>query len=637
MAELVVRAPELDGDLEWLGTDRRPTLRELRGQLVVIDFWTYCCVNCMHVVPVLRRIEERFAGRPVVVLGVHSAKFDAEQDPARIREAMARYEIEHPVLVDREMRTWSAYAVRSWPTIVVVRPDGTIAAIAPGEPDADALARFLDEELARARARGTLAKEPWRAHAPSARREGPLAYPGKVAVGPDGAIAIADGGHHRVLVVDAAGRVTHAIGSGRAGHADGALGEAALDDPQGMAWRSATELFVADARAHAVVRVDLAAGRVETIAGTGELGAEPLVGERDARTTALRSPWDLALDGETLYVAMAGSHQIASIDLARGRVRLVAGTGAESIVDGPFAEATFSQPSGLALVGRRLYVADSETSSVRELDLDAGRVRTVVGRGLFDFGDRDGPREVALLQHCIGIGADGEGRLVVADTYNGKLRRVDARSGEVRTLCAGLSEPAGLAWEAARGGWIVADTNAHRVVRVAADGSRVEPIAIEAAPAPARGREARAEGGPASPSTEWFTRLLRARGGAALAPGKGTIAFDVAAPQGKKLAAGSPVSIALEVSRRSDLLLLDATSLRLESRGGAAQPVEIAVRVTPFDAPAVEAELVARVDAVVCGLDADAAGAVCEPWRAWLRLPVRLAKDGGARVELSAE
>jgi hypothetical protein len=222
---------------------------------------------------------------------------------------------------------------------------------------------------------------------------------------------------------------------------------------------------------------------------------------------------------------------------------------------------------------------------------------------------------------------------VVADTYNGKLRHLEASTGEVRTLAAGLSEPGGLAWDAARGAWLVADTNAHRVVRVTPDG-RIEPLDVRGAPSPARGRLPRAERTSSSTSGEFFTRRMNPREGHALAPGPGALAFHVTAPDGKKLAAGSPLVVTLEVSRRSDLLVLDATELRLPSAGGATQRLEVPVHVQPFDAEQVDAEMVARIDAVVCDLDADAPGAVCEPWRAFMRLPVTLAKGGGARVEM---
>ena len=637
-----VHAPEFDPDLTWLRSQRPLTLRELRGQIVILDFWTYCCVNCMHVIPVLRRIEERFAEEPVVVIGVHSAKFEGEKDAARIEQAMRRYDVTHPVIVDRDMRTWSAFAVRSWPTLVVVRPDGTIAAVAPGEAELDVLARFVDDELAAARKKGTLAKAPFAVHTPPPRDDGPLSYPGKVAVGPSGLLAIADSGHHRVLVTDADGRVIHAIGTGVAGQVDGALDQASFDDPQGIAWRSRTELFVADARAHTIARIDLAAGTVTTIAGIGELGAQPLPLSvtTDALATALRSPWDLLLDGELLYVAMAGSHQIAVVDLAARTIAALAGNGAESIVDGAFEAATFSQPSGLCQVGRMLYVADSETSAVRELDLDRRIVRTVVGTGLFDFGDRDGPREEALLQHCVGIACDGDGRVVVADTYNHKLRRVDRSTGEVRSLAADFHEPAGIAWDAARRGWIVADTNAHQLVRLSVDGATRATIEITSAPTPRLGRidsvHAPAMGGDAA----WFTTLFRAKDDAALAPAtpRATIGFELRAPQGKKIATASPIVVSVEVSRRGDLIVPAGTEQRVDAAGGAMERVVLSLSIERFDDGPIEAEIIARADMVVCAADVDASaeGAVCEPYRTWLRLPVRLAKSGGAHVELVA-
>jgi sugar lactone lactonase YvrE len=611
-------------------------MRELRGQVTILDFWTYCCVNCMHVLPVLRQIEERFAGEPVVVLGIHSAKFDSEKDASRIEQAMRRYDVHHPVLVDRDMRTWQAFAIRSWPTLVVVRPDGTIAAVAPGEPDAAVLGQFIEAELERARRKGQLADAPFSVEAVRVAADSALSYPGKVAVASDGRIAVSDSGHHRVLVLDGQGHVLEAIGSGLSGNVDGPFADAAFDDPQGLAFGHEGELYVADARAHTIRRVDFHDRRVTTIAGTGALGVAPLAGRRPARETPLRSPWDIVKDGERLIVAMAGSHQIAVLDLEAGTIERLAGTGAESIVDGSFANATFSQPSGLALIGRSLYVADSETSAVRELSLDSERVRTVVGRGLFDFGDRDGARDVALMQHCIGIAAGPGERLLVADTYNDKLRFVDRQSGAVRTFFeGGLAEPAGLAWDPSRSAWIVADTNHHRLLRVTEDGSAAV-IAITGAPTPQRGAVRAPEGARRVGGVEWFTTQLEARDGASLAPGDGTIEFVVRAPTAKKFSTGSPISLSLEVSRRSDLLIPHETELQVEASGAPEERVRVAVRVEPLDVARIESELVVRIDGVTCDVRGDEEGAACEPHRAWLRIPVRLAQAGAALVTFDA-
>jgi DNA-binding beta-propeller fold protein YncE len=591
----VIHAPELPTGLTWLNAPRAIALRELRGHVVILDFWTYCCINCMHVIPVLRRIEEEYASSPVVVLGVHSAKFDAEKDAARVLEAMRRYDVAHPVVVDRDMQVWEAFAVRSWPTLVVVRPDGTIAAVAPGEPDPAALERLIGDELAAAQRRGQLAPSPFAFRAAGHAESGALRYPGKIAVSAKGKIAIADSGHNRVLVVDPGGRVLSAIGSGRAGYGNGAFEEAAFDDPQGLAWSGENELFVADARTHTVRGIDLTRREVREIAGTGVLGEAPLDRRRGATACALRSPWDLALDGRRLYVALAGSHQIALVNLDARTIEPVAGNGVESIDDGPFEVATFSQPSGLALDARSrmLYVADSETSSVRVLDLDRRTVRTLVGHGLFDFGDRDGPCDTARLQHDLGVALSPQGALVVADTYNHKLKTVDRESGATTTFFAGdLAEPSALAW--ANGEWLVCDTNHHRIARVGERGEARGAIAISGAPSPKSGRIEGDGGSTGVLDSSWFTTRLAARG--TLGPGEAALLLAIPAPAGKKFAPGTPVTLTIEVSRRSDLLVLKASQLRLTAEE--ARAARLALTVRPFEEEKIDAELVLRIDGV---------------------------------------
>jgi sugar lactone lactonase YvrE len=529
-----IRAPELDRALAWLNTDRPLSLRELRGQLVLLDFFTYCCINCLHVLPTLRALEERHRDDPLVVIGVHSGKFDEERDPARIREALARHDVRHPVAVDDGRRLWHAYTIRAWPTLVLVRPDGTIAWTASGEPDPAQLEARIAEELAAARRAGTLGPpSPVRRAPPMA--EGFLRYPGKVAVAPDGRLAVADSGHHRVVVATPEGRVLTVVGSGRRGLADGAFEDAAFDDPQGLCW-DGEQLWLADTQNHALRRIDLMTRTVETVGGTGRLGGARFpVGPAPARSVDLRSPWDVVREGQTLYVAMAGTHQIWALDLAVGTLGPWAGLGAEALIDGscsggscsggscsedagsegsrsgagrsgasrpePLAEAAFAQPSGLALGqdqdGQRwLYVADAESSAVRAIALGpgpaAGQVTTLVGEGLFDFGDVDGPGGPggpARLQHCLGVAA-GPGGLVVADTYNHKIKRIaplhlgEARAApEVSTIYTGacalaLAEPGGLAW-APDGSLVVADTNHHRLLRLRFTAAGVSAVVIE--------------------------------------------------------------------------------------------------------------------------------------------------------------
>ena len=619
-----IHAPELDGDFEWLNTQTPLSLRELRGHVVVLDFWTYCCINCMHVLPVLAELEARFSDQPFAVIGVHSGKFDAERDAARIREAMGRYDIHHPVVVDKDFAIWSRFAVRSWPTLVVIRPDGTIAAHAPGEPEVEQLAAFVEKEFARARANGTLAKQLRTTRAVDERTDKTLKYPGKVRVLDEARLAVSDSGHHRVLVVNRSGEVLHTIGSGLAGFRDGAFDDAAFDDPQGVALIGDT-LFVADARNHAIRACDLNLQQVTTIAGTGELALSMPMSRVAARGVALRSPWDLEARGPELFVAMAGSHEIWRYFADDSTIERFAGTGAEALVDGSLLESAWAQPSGLSLSGKLLWVADSETSAVRCIDLSDGHVRTLVGKGLFDFGDVDGPADEALLQHALGIRAHGDD-VLVCDTYNGKVKKMDSQ-GNLTTLASGFSEPGALD-VFSDGAIIVADTNAHRIVELRAGEQSV--FEIRNARSALHGRVPRS--GPARPLAAvdgWFDTILNVPDGAGLRRGTGALRLTLTAPRGKKIAADAPIAMTVEVSRRSDLLFVPTPTFSLRAKGGAHEVVDIATESLALPQASIEAELVLKISYVVC----DAANeSACFPGRVHVQVPVRLLREGGSEI-----
>jgi DNA-binding beta-propeller fold protein YncE len=499
---------------------------------------------------VLGALEDKRRNEPVVVIGVHSAKFEAEADAERIAEAVARHGVRHPVVVDEGYRIWRAYAVRSWPTLVLIRPDGTIAAVSPGEADLGPLDAEVGRALDEARSDGTLARTPFRAEAPGLGPPGPLAFPGRVVGLPGGRLAVSDTGHNRLLVLDAEGRALAVAGSGEAGLADGPLAAARFRHPQGLAWDAEGDLlFVADTGNHALREVSLERGRVRTIAGNGSLGRGMPRGPVPAAGMPLRSPWDVAVAGDYLLVAMAGTHQIWALNRPAETLGVLAGSGREAIEDGPFVSASFAQPSGLALSGPRLYLADSETSAVRFLDLPKGEVRTLVGTGLFDFGDRDGVRGNARLQHPLAV-AHGPRGLLVADTYNDKIRSVDEETGEVATAFAGgdgvsLREPGGLC-QLPDGRIVVADTNHHRLIEIRRDGTaHVLDVAVEASPATASvqgqgsaDRGARSEGGVEEEGASVFA-LPRASVGV----GDVTLRLRLEPPAGFDLAEGSRVSV----------------------------------------------------------------------------------------------
>ena len=470
-----VRAPQLVGRGGWINTADDLSLARLKGKVVLLDFWSFCCINCLHIIDELRPLEERF-GDALVVVGVHSPKFEHERDHEALERAVARYDVRHPVLDDPDRTTWDQYGIRAWPTLVLVDPAGYATAAVSGEGNARALEREIARMIEEHREAGTLDETPVSMLSPSVGG-GALRFPGKVAAGPTGLVSVSDSGHNRIVVtrVDGDGAEVVAVaGTGARGLADGAFAQAKFTDPQGMLFLDEDTLLVADTGNHAIRRLNLREGTVETIAGNGTQARYGATGGR-ANKTALNSPWDLASWGGVVVVAMAGPHQLWALDLEADDVGVLAGSGFESLGDGPVQMAALAQPSGLAPDGEKLWFVDSETSSLRYLDR-SGRVFTAVGSGLFDFGYKDGPAQDALLQHPLGVVSTIRGP-VVCDTYNSALRRYDVESGELSTLTRdGLSEPSGGA-TLDDGELLVADTNNHRLVRVGEDGE-VRPFEL---------------------------------------------------------------------------------------------------------------------------------------------------------------
>ncbi len=471
-------APEFPGGLDWLNTDVPLTLAELRGKVVLLDFWTYGCINCIHIIPDLRRLEEEFA-EELVVIGVHSAKFVNEGATDNIRQVILRYDLEHPVVNDRDFEVWRTWGAQAWPTTVLIDPAGNVVGGHAGEGVYDVvqpvIASLVDEFAASGgldRSAVTFALEK------DGQPERVLAFPGKVAVAAgDPRLFIADTGHNRIVVADrSTGDVLAVYGSGREGFEDGPAQTAAFASPQGLALDGdGLTLYVADTNNHAIRAVDTGTGQVRTLLGTGRQGWPPAGGT--APEVDLASPWDVLVEDTTLYIAMAGHHQIWSMDLSSGTAGPLVGSAREGVLNGALHQAELAQPSGLALADGLLYFADSESSSIRYADVAApvGETGLVAGgaANLFEFGDVDGAGEEARFQHPLGV-AVWDGSLIVADTYNSRLRLIDPITQQVTTFLGGeqgwqdgeaprFYEPGGLAVDGDT--MYVADTNNH-VVRI---------------------------------------------------------------------------------------------------------------------------------------------------------------------------
>jgi thiol-disulfide isomerase/thioredoxin len=482
-----VPAPSLEGGVEWINSSGPISLRELRGKLVILDFWTYCCINCLQTLPELKRLEQAYR-RELVVIGVHTPKFLNEHDTDNIREAVVRHQVDHPVVNDAGLAIARKYGVEVWPSLRVIDPQGYLIASHQGEATFEMLNRFVRRTLARYRRQRALDETPLRFDLERyAVKPTPLRFPGKVlADASSRRLFIADSGHNRIVIASLDGTLLETVGSGQVGRQDGPYDQASFSHPQGMALAE-DDLFVADTENHLLRRIDLASKHVTTVAGTGQQARQFIV-----RSTAqplaipLASPWDLWWHQEGLYIAMAGTHQVWKMSLDRLRLGPFAGSGTEDIVDGRLLPRTalqpgfaaFAQPSGLASDGEYLYVADSEGSSIRAVPIGGkGSVATLLGTArlpaarLFTFGDRDGPVRGALLQHPLGL-AWWRNRLYVADTYNNKIKEIDLGQLVIKTIAgdgqpgladqpARFDEPAGLS--VAEASLYVADTNNHAI------------------------------------------------------------------------------------------------------------------------------------------------------------------------------
>lgn len=494
-------APDLDGGIEWLNAAGPISMKDLRGKIVLLDFWTFCCINCMHVLPDLDFLEKKYA-KEIVVIGVHSAKFDNEKETGNIRKAILRYEIAHPVVNDANMTIWRKFGVRAWPSLVVVDPEGNYCGYVSGEGNRELLDTVIQKLIAYHKPKGTLDESPVNFELERTKSAAsPLRFPGKIVADEAGKrLFISDSNNNRIVISSLSGKLIEVIGSGTVGSKDGTYKDAQFDHPQGMTLIGNT-LYVADTENHQLRTVDLTNKTVATLAGTGEQ-ARFRAGGGKLTETALNSPWDLAAVDGILYIAMAGPHQIWAHKLGSNTIWPYAGSGREDIQNGNLDEGALAQPSGITTDGKNLFVVDSEGSSVRQITTDPnndlsepkGKISTPVGphslpngRTLFEFGDVDGSKEDARFQHPLGI-VFHNGGLFVADSYNHKIKFIDLKTREAVTwLGTGkngvqldpvqFAEPAGMA--IAEGTLFVADTNNHRIVAIELKSKAARDFPIE--------------------------------------------------------------------------------------------------------------------------------------------------------------
>src|SRR6266478_2708639 len=595
-----LRAPELAGGRGWLNTAKPLSLAALKGKVVLLDFWTYGCINCMHIIPDLKKLEKKYSNE-LVVIGVHSAKFENEKDTENIRRIVLRYEIEHPIINDADFNIWRSYAVNAWPTRYLIDPAGYIIGKLTGEGGYEALDKAIADLIAEFRKRGELNEAPLKLVLERAKvGDLPLAFPGKILADQKSErLFIADSGHNRIVIAKLDGTLVETIGNGVHGARDGSIDQATFFRPQGMVL-SGDLLYVADTENHLIREIDLKSKTVKTIAGTGEQMREYGV-KGPALQVALNSPWDLQLVGHTLYVAMAGPHQIWKLDLDKQEVSTFAGTGREARIDGSVDEAGFAQPSALATDERTLYVSDAEANIIRAINLSpGGKVRTLVGGNLFDFGDEDGSGNDVRLQHPLGLALWND-KLLIADTYNHKIKLLDPAARSVKSFAGtgkpgqsdgarpSFYEPAGLA--VAGDKLFVADTNNHaiRVVDLKTKETRTLPIKGLQPPAVSQS----ADNTEAAPNTQEIKLPLQK-----VRAGEATFSINVELPRGYHLNPTAPQHYKISVENGSKSLTISEQDASRSTKGSQL-PIRIPVKASEGGA----AELHASFTFVYCRED----------------------------------
>jgi thiol-disulfide isomerase/thioredoxin len=495
-----LKTPDFRKQQDWFNSAPLSFERELKGKITVLDFWTYCCINCIHILPDLAFLEKKFEHDPVAFVGVHSAKFDNEKDSENIRQAIIRYEITHPVVNDIELFLWNSLSIRSWPSLAVIGPKGNLLTIFSGEGQRDNLDHFIaaalefysSSELNNTPLDIVLEKEK---NVPTS----PIRFPGKLALDQEGKrLFISDSNQNRILITDLEGQLIDLIGSGIPGLNDGSYAEAQFNRTQGLAYHD-NKLYVADTENHAVRLVDLSQHRVHTLIGTGIQGRD-YQGGRHGKEQEISSPWDLVLSDELLYVAMAGTHQIWAYNFSTDIMQVFSGYGAEQNFNShnPL-KAAWAQPSGLSIGDGVMFVADSESSSVRSIDLQNLHSKTLVGGdnsnpyNLFSYGDIDGQGDRAKLQHALGVVWWKEKkRIIVADTYNHRLKLLNPEDNTIEKwvgsgksgyldgigLETEFSEPSGFALDDENQKLYVADTNNHFIRLINLKNNQVSTLQV---------------------------------------------------------------------------------------------------------------------------------------------------------------
>lgn len=469
------RAPEFSAGLEWFNVEHPVRLADQVGRVVLLVFGASSSIYCQRVLQDLHVLGRKYRD-DLVIISVNTPRYAAERKRSHVLKAINKHHIHHALVHDPEKQLWNMYGIKAWPTQVLIDREGLVLGSMSGDGKLAQLDAVIGNQLEQTSSLVALLPAPVVKHCVR-EASAALSFPGRITTAND-RLYVSDSGHNRILVLSLRGDVLRQYGSEAAGFIDGNGSNAAFNNPQGMTF-SGDFLYVADERNHAIRRINIVTGDVDTIAGTGKAGI-PLLDRYDVPVdVGLNSPSDVVLSDSKLYIAMSGLHQVWCLSLVTNTLKLFSGSGKEGLLDGPATTASYAQPSGLALLFNRLYCIDAGSSAVREVDMETGSVRTVIGEGLFEYGDNDGTGKAARLQYPLDIHADPEHRMLwIADTYNNKIKRIGVNSGYVSSVAIDrkLDQPGGLAFHDDT--LYIANTNAHEIMCLNPNNGHAEALNV---------------------------------------------------------------------------------------------------------------------------------------------------------------
>ncbi len=467
---------EKEDKQKWFNVERPLTVEDFKDRVILLDFWTYACVNCIQALPEIKKIEKEF-GNKLLIIGIHSGKFDNEKDVAAIRKAIVKYDINYPVLHDPDLKIWNNFALKSWPTFIVINPHGNIEKIVVGEDNLGKIRKNI-RKLA-SRFKYEINRDP----VPLALEKNNiignvLTFPTKIEYAANFSyktrkipvLFISNSGANSIIASSLTGETVLKIGSGKEGFEDGSLGVASFSKPRGLLF-DGKKLYVADSGNNALRMVDFENGMVSTLVGSGKKGKIISDSYMEAKNVDLASPNDIAFfpNKDVIAIANTGSNQILGYNIDKKTIAVLAGNGAAGM-----AQNTLAEPSALAPYQDRLYFLDAASSSLRVLDKN-GSIKTLVGQGVNKFGNKNGDKEVALMQHPIGLMVDDTGAYI-ADSFNHIIRKYSFSTNKISDLIGNhkkgdalgsasateLDEPDGIA--AVLNNFYIVDSNNNRVL-----------------------------------------------------------------------------------------------------------------------------------------------------------------------------